>query len=144
MLNKPRGRHTAPNGANSDEVPLENDDEAAPNGAEKIFSSEDDDETAEEQRVREIQELNEETRQAKLYAPLFYMPARADKDSRNREPEEESYGEREIEGSRNRAHEAVPCEDTEAVDARNRALSDEEYEDDDLQDDDETAKLLDL
>lgn len=30
----------------------------------------------EEQRLQEIQELNDETRQAKLYASLFYMPAR--------------------------------------------------------------------
>jgi hypothetical protein len=34
------------------------------------------DEDREDRRLREIQEINEETRQAKLYASLFYIPAR--------------------------------------------------------------------
>jgi hypothetical protein len=50
---------------------LIDDDEADDDEA-----GDDEEEDEEDRRLREINELNDETRQAKLYASLFYMPAR--------------------------------------------------------------------
>lgn len=65
------------NGANAPSVGAEHEEESDDNGANAPPSDQfSEDENEEDRRLREIHELNEETRQAKLYASLFYMPAR--------------------------------------------------------------------